>query len=417
MSGIELWAKVLLAVVAVAGWTALARWRRAGAGRGHADVVWLWCLTRLGLLLAVWLVSGLDAPSDIQRFYLPQARAALDGALVYRDIVSSYGPLFPYLAALPIAVWNRGAALVVFAILWELAAMAAWGALARRHRGGDEAVRALRLYLCNPLAIVNVVLVGQNQVWMAALWGGAAWLLARRRAFAAGVVAMLSVVGVKLLGLLALPALWWRAGSRRRFAAGAALAAIVAVVPFAAAGADVLQPLRLEGDQLTSGNLPYLLTLVGLDPGVPALTWPLTALAAAALLVTAALVERTAAGDPAADRVIPLETALSCLMLVFLLVSRKSYASYLAIVLLPLSTAVVAARLRLWQQAAFLALCGLATIEPSLWFRWMEEATLARLDGWHAAAFLLVEGVLVAGYVGLLVAIWPSRRLTPSSAP
>lgn len=411
-------AKAGLSLAAIAAWAVLAR-RRAGTASGSSasfELVLLWAGTRLVPFVLVFVVLDLDLWSDVTRFYLPQGVAALDGQLVYRDFVSSYGPLFPYLAALPIAAWPAPAALVLQAIAWEFVALMAWSAVVRRSAEAGRLGDIQRLYLCNPLALVNVVLVGQNQIWVCALWGVAAWLLLARGPAWSGAAAALSVVGVKLLGALALSALWWRAGLAWRFAAGAAAMTLAGVVPFAVAGADVGQPLRLESDQFTSGNLPYLLTWVGMDPADPATAAALTGALVAALVAAAILIERPWRRPVAA---VPLPVALSCLLLVFMLVSRKAYTSYLVMGLLPMTIAVASALPRFRQRAGFLAFCGLASVEPSLWFRWMGEGTLAgvRLVPFDAgAAFAGVQLVLLAGYAVLLRALARGAPVHPDAA-
>ena len=68
---------------------------------------------------------------------------------------------------------------------------------------------------------------------------------------------------------------------------------------------------------------------------------------------------------------------------------------------------------------AFLAVCGLATLEPSLWFRWMQENQLDLLRSpslppdvtWaHLFLFLLCELLLVGGYAWLLTITWRAMK-------
>jgi len=397
-------AKALLGVVMAGGYWLLRSVLDPPAGSQHR--AWwiaavLWTATRPLLFLVVFVGAGLAVQSDVPAFYLPQARAALDGQLVYRDFPSSYGPLFAYLAALPVGLWNDPRSLVLTAIGLELAALCAWAAVGREELGQARTGQVVCLYLCNPLAISSVVLVGQNQIWICAIWGVSAWLLMRRRAALAGGVAILAVTGVKLLGVLALPALWWRAHNKTAFAAGAATIAAASLAPFVLAGADVLQPLRLESDAVTSGNLPYLTTWFGAD--ISGAWYP--PILALSLMSAVILIERPWRQR---SRKVTLSCAISCVMLVLLLVSRKAFTSYFGMFLMPLTIAVVGVTSRLRSHLAFLLFCGLAMLEPSLWYRWMQAGTLSDVaigQADRSVLFLAIQLVLLSGYVILLASL------------
>jgi hypothetical protein len=153
-----------------------------------------------------------------------------------------------------------------------------------------------------------------------------------------------------------------------------------------------------------------------MDPADPATAAALTGALVAALVAAAILIERPWRRPVAA---VPLPVALSCLLLVFMLVSRKAYTSYLVMGLLPMTIAVASALPRFRQRAGFLAFCGLASVEPSLWFRWMGEGTLAgvRLVPFDAgAAFAGVQLVLLAGYAVLLRALARGAPVHPDAA-
>jgi hypothetical protein len=170
---------------------------------------------------------------------------------------------------------------------------------------------------------------------------------------------------------------------------------------------DVLQPVVLERHQLTSGNLPYLLTWGGVASDAPGPGFVLTMGLGLALATTIVALERqTRQATPVAG----LATALSCALLVLLLLSRKAYAGYLVIGLVPMCIAFAATRPRRWQAVLFLCLGVLASIEPSLWFRWMAEATLTPVGvprDPRTAIFVAVQLLLVCGYAWVLWRLWP----------
>jgi len=94
---------------------------------------------------------------------------------------------------------------------------------------------------------------------------------------------------------------------------------------------------------------------------------------------------------------------------VFLIVSKKAYTSYLSLALLPICVGVALMRWSRGRQALFMLGCGIALLEPTLWFRVMKGGTLAGfLTGearLAAVGFLLVEVALLASYTAMFAAI------------
>jgi hypothetical protein len=218
--------------------------------------------------------------------------------------------------------------------------------------------------------------------------------------------------GLKLLAFLFAPAL--ALAARRPLAWVAACLA----VPLALLGAgglgslDVLLPLRLEAPLHSSGNVPFVLGLLGVDLASPAVQGVLSAALVAALGAAALGVRsRRAEGS------LRVAHALALLLLTFLLASRKSYTSYLVTGFFPLCLSVAAPGLSTRTVVLFGALGTAAVVEPSAWFRWLERRAPGELlaqapagGPLAVAAFLLLEGVLLAGYLWLLVRTWRALR-------
>jgi len=110
-------------------------------------------MLRLVPFVIIYLVLGEEARWDVAMFY-DSVQGALAGGWVYRDFDTAYSPLFPYIIALPVLIWNSGKAIILFMILVEglvLRATMQWS----RH---PESLYIAILYLLLPSPFVYSVL-------------------------------------------------------------------------------------------------------------------------------------------------------------------------------------------------------------------------------------------------------------------
>lgn len=375
----------------------------------------IWLVTRVGLFSVLFLAVGLPAQSDVPAYYYPQARAVVEGGVPYLDFRSSYGPIFPYLAALPTLLWRSPKSIILLSIILEGLSILIWWRAGRMAYAEPALRLSLLLYLCNPVAIINVAIAGQNQVWLSALWGLSIYLAFVRRDFFAGVCLGLSALGVKILGFLVAPYLWLTSRSRPVFAGGLVSVIGLAVVPFWFLGADLLQPIRLEGDQISSGNLPYLATLLGLDLAGRSSALRLNVLLGLVLGALSLCLWISRREEDGLERTL---RDVVLVMLAFMTLSKKSYTNYLPIFLFPLCCCVSPFLRRNRWTLLFFVFSGAAALEPSLWFRWFPAMTFERIVTQSlfssgglpkAIAFSLVELCLVGGYVVLMVAVYGKK--------
>ncbi len=252
-------APVLLGVV----WMALAR-ELPPLARRPALLGWLtWTATRVGFAALVWGVFG-HSGIDQNAFFLPQARHALAGELPYRDFASAYAPLFAPLLALALRLVGEAGPFMLFL----LADLIAWRAISAAEGETSEASWA---YVATPLTWYFTVRYGQDEALAAAFLALAWWALRRGRGGVAGLVLGAGLVFTK--PLFALPALVLviAAAPRARIALIAWATALSGAVygAFVMAGADVLQPLRLEGASFGVGPTLWRVpvTLFGWDAG------------------------------------------------------------------------------------------------------------------------------------------------------
>ncbi len=404
-----------LAVCAAAGLAAALalRWRRLFTlGRTAFLLVALAALlaSRLGLFAAVYLVGGYGGESDVALYY-DWTRTVMAGGLPYRDVPPAYGPLFHYVLAVPLLLWGSFKSLILFAVLQEAAALLVWLAVARRLLPERDARAATALYVCSPLCLLNVAVLGQNQVSVSLWLAVALLLLCAGRDGASGFALGASTVVVKFLGALFAPALLLFSRRPGRWALGAAALPALALAGLLAAGIDPLATVRYHAGDRSSGNLPFLLTAFDWGQLSPHLG---TACQVAGLLVLAALLLW---GWRRLDRA-DLRNAMwlsAALLVAVLLVSRKTFTGYLVVVFFPLCLLTVVRR-RPATFMTFALLTVTATLEPSLWFRWMRLEDLSALRAGSrvppavAWTFLAVELTLLACYGAYLC--WAFRLMT-----
>lgn len=155
----------------------------------------------------VWVVHGANP------LVVPPAAFPADPATRLSDwshLPSPYGPLWTYLAALPVWLFrhvdNPTPAVAAYKGLAALCALgAAWlaGAAAERLRPGTRAV-AIVLFAWNPLTVLHLAGDGHNDAAMLLFLAAALYLAVRERPVAAGVVLVLAGLA-KFAALLALP--------------------------------------------------------------------------------------------------------------------------------------------------------------------------------------------------------------------
>ena len=327
-------AKMLIVAIAAITTLALVRssWvQRLSLRRFTLLVFGLLLSSRLGLFLLTFVVARIPPQSDVVTYYMVDAKSVLTGNIPYADFTTAYAPGFPYLASLIVRVWDSPVALILFAVLIETVALAAWLAVSRRCF--DEAMtrRAAILYVTSPLVLINVAVDGQNQVLLAALLGLSLLFSTEGRTAMSGFACGLSVACVKALGLIYAPVLWAGADRKIRWGIAFLAPAVAAYVFVFAEGATVQQVTVFARLLPSSGNLPFYLGLAGLhlDSGAGLLVVNLAAAAAMATVFLLNVRFRE-----------PLDTRrqvwlLALVLLTFLLISRKSLSSYLVTAFFP----------------------------------------------------------------------------------
>jgi hypothetical protein len=414
-------AKFVLAAFAAVTMIALLSWRRREAltRRTHDLVlITVLALSRISLFMLIFFVLGIEPHSDVTVYY-SEAEAALHGAIPLVGIHTAYGPLFDEITAVAIACWHSPAALVFLAILVELCSFPVWLKVAREAFTERATRRAAVLYTLNPLAISTVAIGGQNHVGISLLLALSLLALLRNREGWSGLSLGFSIIAVKFLSLLFAPVIFLAARHRVKWTISFLIFPIAGYGAVALFGAHPVDQVVFHAYYTSSGNLPFLLTAAGLPLTAPQYRVVIDCLAFMLLCGTfIAAILRFGRPDPP-------HLVLLCgfVLLITLTVSPKAFASYLIIGLFPLCLMVACQPKLPIPAAGFVAICSLAALEPSLWFRWLQESGLDLLrrpiprnvTQTHLTIFLLCELLLVGGYIWLAVITWRTMQRTQTT--
>ena len=370
------------------------------------------------LFAGLYLLGHQEPTSDVPGYYVPAARSVLAGQVPFRDFTLSYAPLFAYVGAALVFFWNSGKVFALFAIVLNAVTLVLWHSTAKAFFDRSTARQCTILFATSGHVLVQGLL-GTNQTWIGTALAASTLLIARDRGVAAGLVQAAAACATKVLAHLFWPVLWMFARRRSGVVLGAVLPTIATYSVFVALGAGpgLLYPLRYESEQISSGNIPYLLDLVlgGSGAAERFIVDGLTLLALGAALGWLFWRTRTVS---AAKRPMLLPAGLALTGLILMLFSKKSFTGYMVFVMYPIVLMLIAGLARRRARVGFLiGFNALLVAEPSLWFHlngWSGglRSWLAAGGGTSAAGFVCVDLVLLACYVYLA---WLSVRWVQST--
>lgn len=348
--------------------------------------------------------------ADLVAFYVPQAHAVMQGQVPNRDFLSSYAPLNPYLDALLLRMHDSPLTILVFQIVCDLLSVPFWIRFLRRFMKETTVRKAALLYLLQPLVVWDICLDGKNQGLISLLLGIAFWAIARREILS-GFSFSLTWILVKILPVMFLPTLFIGARKRVRWLLAVSLPSLIVYGAFVLDKADVTAGLRKENTIATPQNLPYLFgALTGVE--VPRMVLSVVSLAviAAALFVT---IRAQLEAVTEVARMWKMVLGTDLVLLVMMLVSKKSDTSYLAMCFFLLCAFVAfeadrGKRAMLWCYA-LLSLVGLPIASFWYWPLKRESATqihaLSLAGDRNALIMVAMQMLLAVGYLGLAAGI------------
>jgi hypothetical protein len=361
-------------------------------------------VTRLLLYSLIFLVLRIPVRGDIPGCYVPEGLSALHGLLVYRDYISSYAPLHSYLDAIFLYLWRSPLSVILFAVAAEWLIIPLWLKVSRDILPERIVRIAAVLYLFSPLSIQYVTVDGQDNVIIAVLLVLAVMLLFRSRVALSALCVSASIATFKFLPLIYLPSFFGAAGKKRWLWLGVfAIPTFLLYGAFYVADSPVLVPLQREGGLQKASDLPFVIDAI-VGKMLPAHLWDGIVVLALAAMV--ALILKTMHSMDLKSRIRILTFSMPALMLIVLLLSKKSWPTYFMMVLFPLCLLV--ANLSVVKRAIFLLFNIVAVTEHSFWTIKLKELdavgvhSLVALHNSTALLFMALEVALLAGYVWLL---------------
>jgi glycosyl transferase family 87 len=399
-------------------------------GSGASVAVWRWAsrlslarerfrrralagfaLTRIAFFLGAFFVLHIAARGDIL-LYMQEAAHVYAGQLVYRDFITPHAPLSAYLFAAMLQLRYDPRTIILFSVLFDVAAFALWLRFSAHMQDALMERRAALLMIASPVSLLTVAIEGQMNSLIALGLAWSAVAAFERRDTLSGFAAALPGVLVKFLSWIFAPILFFAA--RRRLVWCAGFLAITAGVyaAFVAAGANVLVPLHAEGAHKTTSNITFLIELAsGIDLGN---RLPDMVLAAAWIGVIALgfRAMRDAEDDENARRKIVL-IALTAVMMVVQVFSKNTWDRYLVMTMFPLCW--LAAEFNGAQMALYCGWIAVNVVYRSAWSSLTGEASSLTLH--HALmqgnglAWSMLAGEVLQTAGNIAVLVFAVRRL------
>ena len=225
---------------------------------------------RLVPFAIIYLVLDQEPRSDVDFFYR-KAIPAMQGKMVYRDFLSFHAPLFSYLIALPLFIWNNARVLVLLMALVEFVIANATYRYMRPstpNAAPSDALLRFVIYYLLPLPFVAMVLSSEEDIWM---WGFGLLTLAlptslsdRRFAFLTGLVWAVGMLTVKFMLIVLLIPLFFLIRERLYYLLGLLVVGIPALlILFGLMGTDFLMPIQHSSYPMAPNMISVLRPILG----------------------------------------------------------------------------------------------------------------------------------------------------------
>ncbi len=398
-------ARAALAVIAGTASLAATNSRFAALPNRRFDrlVLAAFIISRLGLYLTVFFILHIPPRGDITAFYWNEAKAVLHHLVPYSGFQSSYAPLHSFLDAAVIRLWYSPLALILLAICVEAFVLPLWFRVGRLVASESEVRIGSLLYLTSVISLQFVTIDGQDNVFIAVLLVLALLLIRHRLNFASGVAAGIGPVAVKFLPLVFAPAFFFAVSRRWRWLAGFTTVVALVYGICVIRNIPILQPLALEGEFKSAGNIPYVIESVS---GIifPPRLWDFIVLVVLGIIF--ALVAKVARHADSVERLRILTFAVPAIVFALLLFSKKSWPPYLLFCLFPICLLVAAGGKR--RVVAFALFSFVAVIVHSYWASVLGQINAPELHRGLLALerrcliLLALNFLLLAGYMWLL---------------
>lgn len=176
-------------------------------------------LFRIIPFIIVYVILHFKAQSDVIIFW-KSAQEALKLKLVYRDFESLYSPLFPYITALLLFLWNSPEAVTLLMIFIELLVLWITMITFSSKKQSADLFKTL-IYLLLPGPFIFCVIGGQEDIWM---WGFACLIIycwkKQKSDFVLGIITGLGLLCTKAFFVLFIPLIFFKVTDKVKFFLG-----------------------------------------------------------------------------------------------------------------------------------------------------------------------------------------------------
>jgi hypothetical protein len=385
-------------------------------------------ISRFGLwfIFAIYLQHYVTT-SDPRLNYQPMLEHFLAGAVPIRDFHYPYGPLLmPTMLPFYLLFGRSLAGISLFAIFAEVLALGFFlkSASMLEQRGEIEHswVRdAMAVYILNPATLYWTILQGYHSIVQTTYFMAALYFLLCGRITMGYIVGLYSLAGVKLLAILDWPALLV---IRRPYPVKLLLGAIpllVTYIVFHLITGDAFAPVRMTINEVSEGNIWYLLTLFsdlhGFYSKFPGSLFPIFFFGGFFLLGCVYWLQSLQLGLTSFSFHAALGMSTFAMSLFFLF-SFYTGNYYIPMLMLPASLVVTYPTLR-WRSVAIwslLLLSGFSIVGDAIWTKLGQPLVLLNAFSsisdshrllavfWTASIFIRVICLVILAYLGLRLA-------------
>lgn len=388
----------------------------------NRNLIAVYAGSRFLVFIAAFFVLHQKPWADLVTFYVPQARAVMQGLLPYRDFPSSYAPLNPYVDALLLRLHDSPLSILIFQIVCDIVSVPFWVRFLRRFMNEATIRKAALLYLVQPLVIWEICLDGKNQGLISLLLAISFCAIARKE-IVSGISLSLTWILVKILPVIFVPSLFMAAQKRTRWLVSVAIPSVLVYGAFIAARADVTSAVRKEGSLATPQNLPYLFGALSGNNLSSSLLGLLSLVTVVSALIFTIRIQLRTKDDRARLWILALSAEL--ILLAVMLVNKKSDTSYLGMCffLLCAFAAFEADRSRRAMAGLYALLSLLALPIASFWYWPLNRESAPQLHAlWlagnrNAWIMIAMQTLLVTAYVGLMLGIVRTVREPVETLP
>ena len=325
----------------------------------------LFLVVRIGTFFLVFVIGQSQVQSDVV-YYYDWAVLVNKGYIpgVSQNVPLRYGPLFLYVLAFLTRIWNDPKIIILFSILTELILFIVWLSLRKVVCDDLTMKRASVMYACCPLSILTSAVGGNNDVLAGMFVSIIVVLSFWNKPALSGLATGFSVVTSKALTALAGLPVFLASGHKALWLLGAILPIVIVYLWTFFLSADALAGLQFAGTTYSSGNLPFLVSLLGLDVVTGLGRWIANCIGALLVLLVTSLPLLAYKSFSRTD-IVPIVAAATVM---FMLVSAKSFPHYMLIALFPIMI-IIAEMEGKSRMVVYCVFSVLTSVESSLWFR------------------------------------------------